>query len=159
MLRKDRMHVMHQLSDSLIANIEELATIESIDNGKPIGMAMYDVKGAAGIIRAMAGYAESLKGEQIPMNGNMLCYTQHVPLGVCGQITPWNFPILMAAFKLAPVLASGCTSVLKPAENTPLSTLKIAELLSKTDMPAGVINVLPGFGTEAGAALVAHPEV
>ena len=107
-------------------NAEALATIESIDNGKPIGMAHYDVGFCVDIFRYYAGWTEKLHGETIPMTGPFLSYTKHVPVGVCGQIIPWNFPLLMAAFKLGPVLATGCTSVLKPAENTPLSALKLA---------------------------------
>ena len=93
------------------------------------------------------------------MTGPFLSYTKKEPVGVCGQIVPWNFPLLMATFKIAPVLATGCTAVLKPAENTPLSALKIGEYLLESGMPEGVINILPGFGTEAGSALVAHQDV
>ena len=93
------------------------------------------------------------------MTGPFMGYTRQEPVGVCGQIVPWNFPILMTAFKLAPVLATGCTAVLKPAENTSLSALKIGEILLESGMPEGVVNIVPGLGHEAGAAIVAHPNV
>jgi aldehyde dehydrogenase (NAD+) len=93
------------------------------------------------------------------MTGPFLSYTREMPVGVCGQIIPWNFPMLMAAFKIAPVLASGCTSVLKPAENTPLSALKFGELMVEAGLPEGVVNIVPGFGNEAGEAIVQHPDV
>ena len=93
------------------------------------------------------------------MTGNFLSYTQKVPVGVCGQIVPWNYPFLMASFKIAPVLATGCTSVLKPAENTPLSALKLGDYLLEAGVPEGVVNIVPGIGNEAGSALVEHPDV
>lgn len=91
--------------------------------------------------------------------GNHVGWTKKHPVGVCGQIVPWNFPLLMAVFKIAPVLATGCTTVLKPAENTPLSALYIGELIQKSGIPAGVVNILPGFGNEAGQAIVEHPDI
>lgn len=106
----------------------------------------------------MAGYADKNHGKVIPMDGNHLCYTRHEPVGVCGQIIPWNFPILMFAWKIAPALTMGNTVVLKPAEQTPLTALYVAELAKEAGIPAGVLNVVPGFG-DAGAALVSNPKV
>lgn len=148
-----------KFADCIEKNSEELAAIESTDNGKSFNNAVADVKKAAEILRYYAGWAEKIHGQQIPMSGPFLSYTQKVPVGVCGSIVPWNFPFLMAAFKIAPVLATGCTTVLKPAENTPLSALKLGEYLLEAGVPEGVINIVPGFGNEAGSALVQHPDV
>jgi acyl-CoA reductase-like NAD-dependent aldehyde dehydrogenase len=150
---------LNRFADNLEKNAEELATIESTDNGKPMGMALYDIGLSVSILRYYAGWTEKLQGITVPMTGPFMSYTRSEPIGVCGQIVPWNFPILMATFKLAPVLATGCTAILKPAENTPLSALKLGELLLASDMPQGVVNILPGLGNEAGAALVSHPGV
>lgn len=106
----------------------------------------------------MAGYADKNHGKVIPMDGNYLCYTRHEPVGVCGQIIPWNFPLLMFAWKIAPALSMGNTVVLKPAEQTPLTALYMAELIKEAGFPPGVVNVVPGYG-ETGAAIVAHPNI
>lgn len=110
------------------------------------------------IFRFMAGYADKNYGKTIPIDGNYFCYTRHEPVGVCGLITPWNVPLLMAAFKIAPALCTGNTVVLKPAEQTPLTSLYLAELAKEVGLPPGVLNVVPGFG-DAGEALVLHPKV
>jgi acyl-CoA reductase-like NAD-dependent aldehyde dehydrogenase len=139
---------------------EELAQIESLDNGKPVGLAQYvDVNGAIGHLRYFAGWPTKIEGGVLPVAApNMHCYTRRDPVGVCAQIIPWNFPLLMAAWKLGPALAAGCTIVLKPAEQTPLSALRIGELALEVGFPPGVINVLTGDGL-TGAALVDSPGV
>jgi acyl-CoA reductase-like NAD-dependent aldehyde dehydrogenase len=152
--------LMRALADAMEAHAKELAEIESLDNGKPVGLAQYvDVNGAIGHLRYFAGWPTKIEGSVLPVAApNMHCYTRREPVGVCGQIIPWNFPLLMAAWKLGPALAAGCTVVLKPAEQTPLSALRIGELALQAGFPPGVINVLTGDG-ETGAALVDHPGV
>src|SRR5437763_3427730 len=155
-----RERLMMALADAIEAHDEELAEIESLDNGKPVGLARFvDVRGAAAHIRYFAGWPTKIEGDVIPVSApNMLCYTRKEPVGVCGQIIPWNFPILMAAWKLGPALAAGCTVVLKPAEQTPLTALRLGELALEAGIPAGVVNVITGDGT-TGAALVDHPGI
>jgi acyl-CoA reductase-like NAD-dependent aldehyde dehydrogenase len=152
--------LMRALADAIEARAEELAQIESLDNGKPVGLAQYvDVNGAIGHLRYFAGWPTKIEGGVLPVTApNMHCYTRREPVGVCAQIIPWNFPLLMAAWKLGPALAAGCTVVLKPAEQTPLSALRIGELALEVGFPPGVLNVLTGDG-ETGAALVDHPDV
>jgi acyl-CoA reductase-like NAD-dependent aldehyde dehydrogenase len=152
--------LMRALADAMEERAEELAQIESLDNGKPVGLAQYvDVNGAIGHLRYFAGWPTKIEGGVLPVAApNMHCYTRREPVGVCGQIIPWNFPLLMAAWKLGPALAAGCTVVLKPAEQTPLSALRIGELALEVGFPPGVLNVLTGDG-ETGAALVDHPDV
>jgi acyl-CoA reductase-like NAD-dependent aldehyde dehydrogenase len=152
--------LMRALADAMQARAEELAQIESLDNGKPVGLAQYvDVNGAIGHLRYFAGWPTKIEGGVLPVTApNMHCYTRREPVGVCGQIIPWNFPLLMAAWKLGPALAAGCTVVLKPAEQTPLSALRIGELALEVGFPPGVLNVITGDG-ETGAALVDHPDV
>jgi len=152
--------LMRALADALEAHARELAEIESLDNGKPVGLARYvDVNGAIAHLRYFAGWPTKIEGSVLPVAApNMHCYTRREAVGVCGQIIPWNFPLLMAAWKLGPALAAGCTVVLKPAEQTPLSALRIGELALEAGFPPGVINVLTGDG-ETGAALVDHPGV
>lgn len=110
------------------------------------------------MLRYYAGWADKIHGKTIPLDGPYFCYTRHEPVGVCGQIIPWNFPLLMASWKIGPALATGNTVVLKPAEQTPLTALYVAQLAKEAGLPAGVLNVVPGFG-DAGAALVANPNV
>src|SRR5208283_184834 len=140
-------------------NSEEFAQIESIDNGKPVTVArLADVPLAVDMFRYMGGWATKVTGSTIPLSfpGEFLSYTLREPVGVVGQIIPWNFPLLMAAWKLAPALACGCTVVLKAAEQTPLSALRLAELILEAGFPAGVVNILAGYGETAGAALASH---
>lgn len=118
----------------------------------------FDVAAAAGTLRYYAGWADKNHGKVIPMDGRFFAYTRHEPVGVCGQIIPWNFPIVMMAWKIAPALATGNCVVLKPAEQTPLTALYIAQLIKEAGFPKGVVNVVPGFGA-AGAALVNHMDV
>jgi acyl-CoA reductase-like NAD-dependent aldehyde dehydrogenase len=155
-----RERLMHALADALEANAEEFAQIESLDNGKPVGLAQYvDVNGAVGHLRYFAGWPTKIEGGVLPVSApNMHVYTRREAVGVCAQIIPWNFPLLMAAWKLGPALAAGCTIVLKPAEQTPLSALRLGELALEVGFPPGVLNVLTGDG-ETGAALVDHPDV
>jgi acyl-CoA reductase-like NAD-dependent aldehyde dehydrogenase len=155
-----REQLMLALAEAIEAHDEELAEIESLDNGKPVGLARFvDVRGTAAHLRYFAGWPTKIEGGVLPVSApNMHCYTRREPVGVCGQIVPWNFPLLMAAWKIAPALAAGCTIVLKPAEQTPLSALRLGELALEAGLPPGVLNVLTGDG-ETGAALVDHPGV
>jgi acyl-CoA reductase-like NAD-dependent aldehyde dehydrogenase len=150
-----RERLMHRLADLIDANAEELAQLEALDNGKPVKLAArVDVPSAAGHLRYYAGWPTKIEGEVIPVAWpNVHVYTRKEPVGVCGQIIPWNFPLLMAAWKIAPALAAGCTIVLKPAEQTPLSALRLGELVQEAGFPDGVVNVVTGDG-ETGAALV-----
>jgi phenylacetaldehyde dehydrogenase len=157
-----RGRLMWKLADLLEANAEELATLESLDNGKPISVSRAaDVPLAVDLFRYMAGWATKTLGNTIPFgpHGRYFAYTVREPVGVAGQIIPWNFPLLMAAWKLGPALATGCTVVLKPAEQTPLSALRLGELIVDAGFPDGVVNVVPGYGETAGAALASHPDV
>ncbi|MGI8827621.1 MAG: aldehyde dehydrogenase family protein [Chloroflexota bacterium] len=135
----------------------QIGDLEMRDNGKPIGDARDDVVSAAGVFEYYAGAATRIMGETIPVTAPGLDLTLREPLGVCAQIVPWNFPILMASWKLAPALAAGCTVVLKPAEQTPMTALVLGELLHEAGVPNGVVNVLPGFGETTGQALISHP--
>jgi aldehyde dehydrogenase (NAD+) len=152
--------LLFRLADLIEKNADELAKLESLDNGKP-----YSVAGAADLpltiacYRYYAGWADKVQGKTIPISGNYFCYTRHEPVGVVGQIIPWNFPLLMQAWKLAPALATGNTIVLKPAEQTPLSALRVGELLLEAGFPEGVVNILPGYGPTAGAAIARHMDV
>jgi acyl-CoA reductase-like NAD-dependent aldehyde dehydrogenase len=155
-----REQLMHALAQAIEDHDQELAELESLDNGKPVGLAKYvDVRGAAAHLRYFAGWPTKIEGGVLPVTApNMLCYTRREPVGVCGQNVPWNFPLLMAAWKLGPALAAGCTSVLKPAEQTPLTALRVGELALEVGFPPGVLNVITGDGS-TGAALVDSPGV
>ena len=162
----ERGKLVWKLADLLEEHLEEFATLETLDNGKPLAVARAaDVPLAVDMFRYMAGWATKLEGTTIPISvpytpgAQYLAYTLREPVGVVGQIIPWNFPLLMAAWKLAPALASGCTVVLKPAEQTPLSALRLGELIAEAGFPDGVVNIVPGYGETAGAALAAHPGV
>jgi phenylacetaldehyde dehydrogenase len=163
MTASQRGKLIWNLADLMEEHIEELATLETLDNGKPLTVARAaDVPLAIDMFRYMAGWATKLEGTTIPLSvpytpgANYHAYTLREPVGVVGQIIPWNFPLLMAAWKLAPALASGCTVVLKPAEQTPLSALRLGELIVEAGFPEGVVNIVPGYGETAGAALAAH---
>jgi len=156
----ERARLLNKLADLIEKNADELARLESMDNGKPLGMARnVDVAATIGCYRYFAGWADKVMGKTIPIEGPFFCYTRHESIGVCGQIIPWNFPMLMQAWKLAPALATGNTIVLKPAEQTPLSALRIGELILEAGFPEGVVNILPGFGETAGAAIANHMDV
>lgn len=157
---RDRGKLMNRLADLIEQHLEELAVLETFDNGKPItDSRTADLPLVVDCLRYYAGWADKLEGKTIPIRGNYFCYTRHEPVGVAGQIIPWNFPLLMAAWKWGPALATGCTVVMKPAEQTPLSVLRMAELAMEAGYPKGVINIVPGYGETAGAALVKHPNV
>jgi phenylacetaldehyde dehydrogenase len=162
----ERARIIHRIGDLILEHGAELAYLETIDNGKPLAMAKaVDVPLSADQFHYMSGWATKLNGETISPSVSFMpgaefhAYTLRQPIGVVGQIIPWNFPLLMAAWKLAPALAAGCTVVLKPAEQTPLTALRLGELLLEAGVPDGVVNVVPGFGHTAGAALAAHPDV
>jgi aldehyde dehydrogenase (NAD+) len=159
-LASERGRLLHRLADLIEKHADELATLESLDNGKPVSVAKaVDVSATVGCFRYFAGWADKIHGKTIPIDGAYFCYTRHEPVGVVGQIIPWNFPMLMLAWKLAPALATGNTVVMKPAEQTPLSALRIGELIVKAGFPEGVVNLLPGFGPTAGAAIARHMDV
>jgi len=158
----DRAKLLWRLADLIMENADELAQLETLDQGKPLKVSRGgDVPVSAETFRYMAGWATKIAGSTIPIGapGQFHSYTVKEPIGVVGQIVPWNFPLAMAAWKLAPALAVGCTVVLKPAENTPLSTLRLGELIMEAGFPAGVVNIVPGFGAGAGAAIAEHPEI
>jgi acyl-CoA reductase-like NAD-dependent aldehyde dehydrogenase len=152
--------LMNRLADLIEENADELARIEAQDNGKPVTIAgKVDVPGAVDHLRYYAGWPTKIEGETIPVSWpSMFVYTRKEPVGVCGQIIPWNFPLLMAAWKIAPALAAGCTVVLKPAEQTPLSAVRLGQLVQEAGFPEGVVNILTGDG-ETGRAIVEHPGV
>lgn len=157
---RDRGGLLYKLADLIEAEIDELAALESLDNGKPIRDARAgDLPMTIDCLRYYAGYADKIHGQTIPVRGNYFTYTRREPVGVVGQIIPWNFPMLMVAWKWGPALAAGCTIVMKPAEQTPLTCLRMARLAQKAGIPDGVINVVPGYGPTAGAALVRNPDV
>lgn len=157
---RDRGILMNKLADLIAEEADELAAIETLDNGKPISDARAaDIPLVIDTLRYYAGWADKIQGATIPVRGEYFTYTRREPVGVVGQIIPWNFPALMVAWKWGPALAAGCTIVMKPAEQTPLSCLRMARLAQKAGIPDGVINVVPGFGPTAGAALVKHPGV
>lgn len=154
----ERSRLLYKLADLLEENKEELAQLETLDNGKPIRETRNaDIPLAIEHLRYYAGWSTKIVGQTIPVNGPFFNYTRHEPVGVVGQIIPWNFPLLMAMWKLGAALATGCTVVLKPAEQTPLSALYLAELIEEAGFPPGVINIVPGFGETAGQAIVDHP--
>ena len=161
----ERGRMIWKLGDLIEKHLEEFAQLESLDNGKPLTVArVADVPLAADHFRYMAGWATKIEGNTIPISSGggktqFLAYTLREPIGVVGQIIPWNFPLLMAAWKLGPALATGCTVVLKPAEQTPLTALLLGELIQEAGIPDGVVNIVPGYGETAGAALAAHPDV
>src|ERR1700680_3776059 len=146
--------LMNKLADLIEKNIEELAELEALDNGKPYQVALTaDLPLTIACYRYYAGWADKIQGKTIPVQGRYFTYTKHEPVGVVGQIIPWNFPLLMQAWKLAPALAAGCTSVLKPAEQTPLTALRVGELMLEAGFPDGVANILPGYGPTAGGGV------
>jgi phenylacetaldehyde dehydrogenase len=162
MTGSQRSKLLWKLADLLEQHLEEFAEIESMDNGKPLAVArVADVPFAVDWFRYMGGWATKVGGTTIPWSapGEFLSYTLREPVGVVGQIIPWNFPLLMAAWKLGPALAAGCTVVLKVAEQTPLSALRLGELIREAGFPNGVVNILAGYGETAGAALAAHSDV
>ncbi|KAA1257786.1 Phenylacetaldehyde dehydrogenase [Rubripirellula obstinata] len=166
MTASQRGRLIWKIGDLIEQNADELAQLETLDNGKPLGVAkVADVALAADMFRYMAGWATKIEGNTIPLNvpyapgGEFQAFTLKEPVGVVGQIIPWNFPLLMAAWKLGPALATGCTIVLKPAEQTPLSAIRLGELVQEAGVPDGVVNIVTGFGETAGAAIASHDDV
>ena len=166
MTASERGRLIWKLGDLLEEHGDEFAELETLDNGKPLAVARAaDVPLAVDLFRYMAGWATKIHGQTMPISvpylpgGEFFSYTAREPIGVVGQIIPWNFPLLMAAWKLGPALAAGCTVVLKPAEQTPLSALRLGELIAEAGFPEGVVNIVTGLGETAGAALAAHPDV
>ncbi|ESS73843.1 putative aldehyde dehydrogenase DhaS [Methyloglobulus morosus KoM1] len=163
MTPSERGKLVWRIGDLILKYADELAELEALDNGKPFTVARAaDVALAADIFHYMAGWATKLHGLTIPISvsgGDFHSYTRLEPVGVVGQIIPWNFPLLMAAWKLSPALTTGCTVVLKVAEETPLSAIRLGEILQEAGLPDGVVNIITGFGETAGAALAAHPMV
>jgi phenylacetaldehyde dehydrogenase len=158
-----RGRLIWKLADLIESHLDEFAQIESLDNGKPLAVArVADVPLSVDLLRYMAGWSTKIDGHTLAtsqLGSEFFAYTLREPIGVIGQIIPWNFPLLMAAWKLGPALATGCTVVLKPAEQTPLSALRLGELIEEAGFPPGVVNIVTGYGETAGAALAAHPDV
>jgi len=163
MLPAERARVIWKIAELIDQHHDELAELETLDNGKPLFFSrIVDVPTAAAHFRYMSGFATKIEGTTIPISmpgGKYFAYTLREPVGVCAQIIPWNYPLIMAAMKLAPALAAGCTVVLKPAEQTPLTALRLGELIQEAGIPDGVVNIVSGYGETAGAALAAHPNV
>ena len=159
----ERGRLLWKLADLIEQHREELAELETLDNGKPLMFSRAgDIPSAVNAFRYMAGWATKVEGTTIPISApraKYFAYTLREPVGVVGQIIPWNFPLVMAAWKLAPALAVGCTCILKPAEQTPLTALRLGELIQEAGFPDGVVNIVTGFGETAGAALASHPDV
>jgi aldehyde dehydrogenase (NAD+) len=152
--------LLNRLADLIEKHADELAQLESLDNGKPVAVAgAADLPLTIACYRYYAGWADKIQGKTIPIGGDYFCYTRLEPVGVVGQIIPWNFPLLMQAWKLGPALATGNTVVMKPAEQTPLTALRIGELIVEAGFPEGVVNLLPGYGPTAGAAIANHMDV
>jgi acyl-CoA reductase-like NAD-dependent aldehyde dehydrogenase len=155
----ERSRLMHALADAMVANRKDLAELESRNVGKAISSVKAEIAGATENFRYYASAIATIAGRSNPIGGSLLFYSQKEPVGVCGQIVPWNYPLMMATWKLAPALAAGCTVVLKPDPQTPLTALRVAELALEVGFPPGVINVVPGDGPTTGAYLVQHPGV
>ncbi|KAL1883020.1 hypothetical protein VTK73DRAFT_95 [Phialemonium thermophilum] len=156
---QQRSILLLKLADLVEKNLDLLAAVESLDNGKSITMAKGDVSAVAGCIRYYGGWADKIEGKTIDIDPDMFHYTRQEPIGVCGQIIPWNFPLLMLAWKIGPALATGNTIVLKTAEQTPLSALVFAQYVKEAGFPAGVLNIISGFGKTAGAAIASHMDI
>ncbi len=155
----DRGRLMFRLAELVDQHAAELAQLEALNSGKTITDAHGDVQGVVNTLRYYAGWADKIEGKTVPVRGNFLSYTLRQPVGVVGQIIPWNFPLLMLAWKWGPALAAGCTIVMKLAEQTPLTGLRMAQLAADAGFPPGVINVLNGFGETTGDAIVTHPDI
>ena len=154
-----RSELLFKVAELIKKNAQELSQLEALDGGKPLKLASGEIWAAAEAFRYYAGWPTKVFGETIPTDDKMLVYSLREPMGVCAGIIPWNFPLIMAAWKVAPALACGNTIVLKPAEETPLTALRLGELCREAGIPDGVVNVVPGFGDEAGQALAQHPGV
>ncbi|MBI4025168.1 MAG: aldehyde dehydrogenase family protein [Verrucomicrobia bacterium] len=160
MSARERGRCLSRLADLIEKNADELATLETLDNGKPYKDSRnIDLPLTIECYRYYAGWADKIEGKTIPVSGPYFTYTRHEPVGVVGQIIPWNFPLLMQAWKWGPALAAGCAIVLKPAEQTPLTALRVGELAMEAGFPEGVVNIVPGYGETAGAAISEHAEI
>ena len=156
----ERGRVLFQLADAIEAHADELARLESTDTGHPLkDTTLLDVPRTAAAYRYFGGIADKFEGSVVPVDAGFLNYVRHEPIGVVGAIVPWNFPLLFTSWKLGPALAAGNTAVMKPSELVPLSTLRLCELMVEVGLPPGVVNVVPGYGHDAGARLAAHPGV
>ena len=156
----ERGRLLYKLADLVEQHADELAMLESLDNGKPFHVARAaDLGLTVAVYRYYAGWSDKIQGRTVPVAGNYFTYLRHEPVGVVGQIIPWNFPLLMQAWKLAPALSMGNTVVMKPAEQTPLTALRVGELILEAGFPEGVVNILPGYGPTAGAAIANHMDV
>src|SRR6516165_6211353 len=155
----ERGRLLYKLADLVEKEAKELAAMESLNAGKTIRDSLSDMQGVVNTLRYYAGWADKIEGKTVPVRGNFLSYTLRQPVGVIGQIIPWNFPLLMLAWKWGPALACGNTIVMKPAEQTPLTALEVGKLALEAGFPAGVVNIVNGMGETTGAALVTHPDV
>jgi len=156
----DRALLLNNLADLILRDQKYIADLETLDNGKPAAVSFhFDVPFSSKILRYYAGWADKIEGKTIPIDGDFFCYTRREPFGVCGLIIPWNFPLIMQVLKLAPCLAAGNTAVLKPAEQTPLTALYVGELIKEAGFPPGVVNIVPGYGPTAGAAISEHMDI
>lgn len=151
--------LIYKLAELMERDLHQIASLESLDNGKPYMSAVYDVYGSMNCLRYYAGWTDKVCGETVPSDGPHLTYTRKEPFGVVGQIIPWNYPLLMLAWKWGPALAAGCTIVMKPAEQTPLTALYMCSLVKEAGFPPGVVNVVPGYGPTAGSAITMHPDI
>jgi len=154
-----RGRLLYKLADLIERDFKYLVALEAMDCGKPYAAAEFDVLHVINVFRYFAGWCDKITGHTIPVDGDFFTYTRHEPVGVCGHIIPWNFPLVLLAWKWTAALACGCTIVLKPAEQTPLTALCMGELAKEAGFPAGVVNVVPGYGQTAGAAIAAHPDI
>src|SRR3977135_3341748 len=155
----ERGRILYKLAEKIRANAAPLAELECRNSGKPIVEAEYDIADAATCFEYYAGLANKVLGHVNPVPANALSFTLREPVGVAGQIIPWNYPLVMASWKLAPAIAAGCTCVLKPAEQTPLTALELAKWFDEVGLPKGVVNIIRGFGETCGSPLVKHPDV
>eukprot|EP00795_Rhopilema_esculentum_P003080 gene3080-1366_t len=155
----ERGKLIHKFAELLLRDIDYISSLESLDNGKAYTASVGDIEHSADVFKYYAGWCDKICGKTIPADGSIFCYTRHEPVGVCGQIIPWNFPVAMLSWKLGPALACGNTVVLKPAEQTPLTALYCAALFKEAGFPPGVVNIVPGYGPTAGAAISEHMEI
>src|ERR1700728_3247060 len=154
-----RSRYLLKIADLIEKNADELATLETLNNGMAISLARGRVAGAVETFRYYAGWCTKIYGETNPSDPSMFNYTLREPVGVCGQIIPWHFPLLMAAWKIAPALACGNVVILKPAEQTPLTAIRLGELICEAGLPEGVVQIITGFGPGAGSSLAEHPDI
>ncbi|KAM3963707.1 aldehyde dehydrogenase 1A1-like [Aphomia sociella] len=155
----ERGRLLLKLADLMERDVKYLSVLETLDCGKPVTNSESDIIRAAGTVRYYAGKADKNLGNTIPADGEVISFTLKEPVGICGQILPWNYPIPMFVWKIAPALAAGCTTIVKPAEQTPLTALAMAALIKEAGFPPGVVNVIPGFGPTAGSAIIHHPDI